>query len=60
MLGIAISIGENIGFLPGIACNKFPPCTVLLIGAFACFLGYGVLWLADSRTPPYMPYHMRV
>ena len=45
MLGVANAIDENIGFLPapGIACNKFPPCIVLLIGALACFLGYGVL-----------------
>ncbi|XVE71550.1 hypothetical protein DITRI_Ditri10aG0160000 [Diplodiscus trichospermus] len=56
MLGVANDIGENVGLLPGIVCNKFPPWVVLLIGAFACFLGYGVLWLAVSRTVLYMPY----
>ncbi|XWS17057.1 hypothetical protein CRYUN_Cryun33cG0035200 [Craigia yunnanensis] len=56
MLGVANDIGENVGLLPGIACNKFPPWIVLLIGAFACFLGYGVLWLAVTRTVLYMPY----
>ncbi|XVE63622.1 hypothetical protein DITRI_Ditri07aG0034300 [Diplodiscus trichospermus] len=56
MLGVANDIGENVGLLPGIACNKFPPWVVLSIGAFACFLGYGVLWLAVTRTVLYMPY----
>ncbi|XVF34524.1 hypothetical protein REPUB_Repub18cG0066300 [Reevesia pubescens] len=56
MLGVANDIGENVGLLPGIACNKFPPWIVLSIGAFACFLGYGVLWLAVSRTVLYLPY----
>ncbi|KAG5559534.1 hypothetical protein RHGRI_009159 [Rhododendron griersonianum] len=37
MLGVANDIGENVGILPGIACNKLPPWVVLLIGA---------LWLA--------------
>ena len=56
MLCVANDIGENVGLLPGIACNKFSPWIVLLIGAFAYFLGYGVLWLAVSRTVLYMPY----
>ncbi|KAJ7979028.1 protein NUCLEAR FUSION DEFECTIVE 4-like [Quillaja saponaria] len=50
MLGVANDIGENVGVLPGIASNKFPPWVILLIGAVACFLGYGVLWLAVSET----------
>lgn len=50
MLGVANDIGENVGLLPGIVCNKFPPWLMLLIGALACFLGYGVLWLAVSQT----------
>ena len=56
MLGVANDIGENVGLLPGIACNKLPPWIVLLIGAFSCFLGYGVFWLAVFRTVLYMPY----
>ncbi|KAJ9131207.1 hypothetical protein P3X46_035292 [Hevea brasiliensis] len=56
MLGVANDIGGNVGLLPGIACNKFPPWSILLIGAFACFFGYGVLWLALSRTVQSMPY----
>ncbi|GAB4828202.1 hypothetical protein Ancab_035119 [Ancistrocladus abbreviatus] len=56
MLGVANDIGENVGILPGIACNKFPPWVVLSIGAFACFFGYGVLWLAVSQTVQSLPY----
>ncbi|KAK8491179.1 hypothetical protein V6N13_076336 [Hibiscus sabdariffa] len=56
MLGVANDIGENVGLLPGIACNKFPPWIILSIGSFACFLGYGVLWLAVSQTVLNLPY----
>ncbi|KAH7546283.1 hypothetical protein FEM48_Zijuj01G0183800 [Ziziphus jujuba var. spinosa] len=56
ILGVANDVGENVGLLPGIASNKFPPWLVLLIGGVACFLGYGVLWLAVSGTVLSMPY----
>ncbi|GAB2293650.1 hypothetical protein Dimus_027863 [Dionaea muscipula] len=56
ILGVANDIGENVGILPGIACNKFPPWMVLSVGAVACFLGYGVLWLAVSQTVENMPF----
>ncbi|KAL9249295.1 NUCLEAR FUSION DEFECTIVE 4-like protein [Drosera capensis] len=56
ILGVANDIGENVGILPGIACNKFPPWMVLSVGTLACFLGYGVLWLAVSQTVENMPY----
>lgn len=56
ILGVANDIGESVGILPGIACNKFPPWVVLSIGALACFLGYGVLWLAVSETVLNLPY----
>ncbi|VFQ67375.1 unnamed protein product [Cuscuta campestris] len=56
MLGVANDIGENIGLLPGFVCNKFPPWVVLLIGVFACFLGYGTLWLSVSGTVANLPY----
>ncbi|XP_051131704.1 protein NUCLEAR FUSION DEFECTIVE 4-like [Andrographis paniculata] len=58
LLGVANDVGENVGILPGLVCNKFPPWVVLLIGAFACFFGYGVLWLALSQTVASMPYWM--
>ncbi|GMY35739.1 protein NUCLEAR FUSION DEFECTIVE 4-like [Fagus crenata] len=56
MIGVANDIGENVGLLPGIVCDKFPPWVVLVIGAIACFFGYGVLWLAVSRTVLTLPY----
>ncbi|XP_051116983.1 protein NUCLEAR FUSION DEFECTIVE 4 [Andrographis paniculata] len=56
ILGVANDIGENVGILPGIACNKYPPWAVLLVGAFTSFFGYGVLWLAVTRTVHSMPY----
>ncbi|KAL7137817.1 hypothetical protein ABFS83_10G119000 [Erythranthe nasuta] len=56
LLGVANDVGENVGLLPGLVCNKFPPWVVLLVGALACFFGYGVLWLALSRTVVSMPY----
>ncbi|XP_038999799.1 protein NUCLEAR FUSION DEFECTIVE 4-like [Hibiscus syriacus] len=55
-LGVANDIGESVGLLPGIACNRFPPWTVLLVGVFACFLGYGVIWLAVTQTIHGLPY----
>ncbi|CAN0891377.1 Protein NUCLEAR FUSION DEFECTIVE 4 [Linum grandiflorum] len=56
MLGVANDIGESVGLLPGIACNKFPPWAVLFVGVLMCFLGYGVLWLTVSRTVASLPY----
>ncbi|KAL7191492.1 hypothetical protein ACSBR2_023549 [Camellia fascicularis] len=56
ILGVANDIGENVGILPGIACNKFPPWAVLCVGVSACFLGYGVIWLAVSETVQSIPY----
>nr|XP_027123577.1 protein NUCLEAR FUSION DEFECTIVE 4-like [Coffea arabica] len=56
MLGVANDFGENVGIIPGIACNKFPPWAILLVAVCLSFLGYGVLWLAVSETVHYMPY----
>lgn len=56
ILGVANDIGESVGLLPGIACNKFPPWAVLLVGVVLCFLGYGVIWLAVSQTITGLPY----
>ncbi|PIN03594.1 Monocarboxylate transporter [Handroanthus impetiginosus] len=56
ILGVANDIGENVGILPGIACNKFPPWAILLVGVCTSFLGYGVVWLAVSRTVQSLPY----
>ncbi|PNT55662.1 hypothetical protein POPTR_001G204700v4 [Populus trichocarpa] len=56
ILGVANDIGENIGLLPGIACNKFPPWALLSVGVVFCFLGYGVLWLTVTQTVIGLPY----
>lgn len=56
MIGVANDIGENMGILPGLVCNRFPPWLMLLIGCLSCFLGYGVLWLSVSRTVQPLPY----
>ncbi|XP_075503634.1 protein NUCLEAR FUSION DEFECTIVE 4 [Primulina tabacum] len=56
ILGVANDIGENVGILAGMVCNKLPPWAVLLVGVFAAFLGYGVLWLAVSQTVQSVPY----
>ncbi|KAF5739058.1 protein NUCLEAR FUSION DEFECTIVE 4 [Tripterygium wilfordii] len=56
ILGVANDFGESVGILPGIACNKFPIWSVLLVGVVACFLGYGVLWLAITETVQGLPY----
>jgi hypothetical protein len=37
ILGVANDVGENFGLLPGIACNKFPPWALLLVGSVLCF-----------------------
>lgn len=56
LLGVANDVGENFGLLAGFVCNRLPPWIVLLIGAIACFSGYGVLWLALSQTVQSLPY----
>ncbi|MQM01586.1 hypothetical protein Taro_034341, partial [Colocasia esculenta] len=56
ILGVANDVGENVGILPGIACNRLPPWAVLLVGAACSFLGFGALWLAVSRTVTSIPY----
>ncbi|XP_061350850.1 protein NUCLEAR FUSION DEFECTIVE 4-like [Gastrolobium bilobum] len=57
LLGVANDIGENVGLLPGLACNKFPPWLILFIGSLFSFLGFGVLWLAISNTLQ-IPYYL--
>ncbi|KAG2409972.1 uncharacterized protein HKW66_Vig0006370 [Vigna angularis] len=56
LLGVANDIGENLGILPGLACNKFPPWRILLIGGLLSFLGFGVLWLSISKTFDCVPF----
>ncbi|KAI4329373.1 hypothetical protein L6164_021643 [Bauhinia variegata] len=56
LLGVACDVGDSFGLLAGIACNKFPPWALLAVGAVLCFFGYGVLWLAVSKTVSAIPY----
>lgn len=58
ILGVANDVGENVGVLPGVACNRLPPWAVLLIGAACSFVGFGALWLAVTRTLTSIPYWM--
>ncbi|KAM1173281.1 hypothetical protein ACFX15_025444 [Malus domestica] len=58
MLGVANDIGENFGLIPGFVSKKHPPWLILLIGALACFFGYGLIWLTVSSTILPLPYWM--
>ncbi|XP_068345052.1 protein NUCLEAR FUSION DEFECTIVE 4-like [Pyrus communis] len=58
MLGVANDIGENFGLIPGFLSKKHPPWLILLIGALACFFGYGIIWLTVSSTILPLPYWM--
>ncbi|KAG9450213.1 hypothetical protein H6P81_010178 [Aristolochia fimbriata] len=59
-LGVANDIGENVGLLPGMVGDKFPPWVMFFTGAVACFLGYGVVWLAVTQTIQSMPYWLYI
>lgn len=56
LLGVACDVGENLGLLPGVLCNRLHPALLLLVGAAACLLGYGSTWLAVSASGPALPY----
>ncbi|PHT38005.1 hypothetical protein CQW23_21578 [Capsicum baccatum] len=56
IIGVANDVGENVGILPGKACNNFPPWVILLVGVCLSFFGYAVLWLAVSQTVLSLPY----
>ncbi|WOK91611.1 protein NUCLEAR FUSION DEFECTIVE 4 [Canna indica] len=56
VLGVANDIGENFGLIAGVACNLFPPWLLLLVGAGCCFVGFGVLYLAVTRTGTGLPF----
>ncbi|KAJ4817874.1 Major facilitator superfamily protein [Rhynchospora pubera] len=56
MLGVANDIGENFGLVPGVLCNRLPPWSVLSVAAVLSFVGYGIMWLAVSKTVVGIPY----
>lgn len=55
-LGVAKDLGENVGLIAGLVCDKLPPWALLSIGAFNGLVGYGVLWLAATGRIPPLPY----
>lgn len=56
ILGVANDIGENVGILPGVVCNRLPPWIILLIAGACAFFGFGALWLTLSQTVPALPF----
>ncbi|CAN6208487.1 unnamed protein product [Urochloa humidicola] len=56
LLGVTCDVGENLGLLPGVLCNRLHPALLLLVGAGACLLGYGAAWLLVSGAAPALPY----
>ncbi|KAL5225875.1 hypothetical protein ABZP36_012514 [Zizania latifolia] len=56
LLGVACDVGENLGLLPGVLCNRLHPALLLLIGAAACLVGYGSVWFTVSGSGPALPY----
>ncbi|KAI5078982.1 hypothetical protein GOP47_0006653 [Adiantum capillus-veneris] len=49
-LALCKDLGENVGILAGLVCNKVPPWVILLVAALEGFLGFGSLWLVASGT----------
>lgn len=56
LLGVAGNIGQNFGIIPGILCSWLQPWLVLAAGAMLCFVGYGPVWLAVTKTVVRMPF----
>ncbi|KAE9601767.1 hypothetical protein Lal_00041033 [Lupinus albus] len=56
LLGVANDLGENVGLLPGLASNTFPPWLILFIGAIFSFFGFGLLYLSITITLHSIPY----
>eukprot|EP00252_Welwitschia_mirabilis_P001572 TRINITY_DN1144_c0_g1_i1.p1 TRINITY_DN1144_c0_g1~~TRINITY_DN1144_c0_g1_i1.p1 ORF type:complete len:549 (+),score=44.01 TRINITY_DN1144_c0_g1_i1:182-1828(+) len=55
-LGVANDVGENVGLLAGLLCNKMPPWSILSVGAVSGFFGYGLVWLSVSGIIRPLPY----
>lgn len=56
VLGVANDVGENFGLIAGVAGNLLPPWKLLLLGSACCFSGFGLLWLAVTRTIVGLPF----
>jgi hypothetical protein len=57
LLGVACDVGENLGLLLGVLCNRLHPA-LILTGAGACLLEYGTVWLLVFDVAPVLPYWM--
>lgn len=55
-LGVAKDLGENVGLLAGMLCNKLPAWLLLCIGALESVFGYGTVWLVVSGRIAPLPY----
>ncbi|MCO5585738.1 hypothetical protein L7F22_039674 [Adiantum nelumboides] len=49
-LALCKDLGENVGILAGLVCNKVPPWVILSVAALEGLLGFGSLWLVASGT----------
>ena len=49
-LALSKDLGENMGLIAGLMCNKVPPWIILSVAALEGFLGFGTLWLVASDT----------
>ena len=56
LLGVACDVGDSLGLLPGVVCNRLHPALLLLVGAASSFLGFGATLLAVSGAAPALPY----
>ncbi|KAH7669008.1 MFS general substrate transporter domain-containing protein [Dioscorea alata] len=55
-LSVAKDVGKAFGLLAGLASDRVPTSTLLLIGSVEGLIGYGAQWLVVSETispPPY-------
>ncbi|RDX69878.1 Protein NUCLEAR FUSION DEFECTIVE 4, partial [Mucuna pruriens] len=55
MLGVAKDLGDAVGFITGVLCEKLPIWGALLVGAALNLLGYGWVWLVVTSQVPVLP-----
>ncbi|CAI9110947.1 OLC1v1011057C1 [Oldenlandia corymbosa var. corymbosa] len=55
-LSVAKDVGKAFGILAGLASNKLPPSTILILGAIQGLIGYGAQWLVVSQKIAPLPY----
>ncbi|KAM7258134.1 hypothetical protein ACFE04_013875 [Oxalis oulophora] len=55
-LSVAKDVGKAFGLLAGLASDKLPTWSILLIGSVEGLIGYGVQWLVVSQRINPLPY----